>query len=269
MNMINSLLTATYGTLFTFFCTVAGASAVFLERKNKVCPSKRALRLCFGFASGVMMAASVWSLLLPAMESAEAQGQHPVVTSGVGFLLGGLLIWLIDRKTEKMLRARFASDQDQKASRKRTAMLMIAMTMHNIPEGMAVGLSFALASAHGDMGAMASAMALALGIGLQNLPEGTAISLPMRQSGLSRWHSFGLGSVSGAVEPIFGIASVFLAEKVQTAMPWLLSAAAGAMIFVVASELIPESAEDDPFHFGAIGVMLGFAAMMVMDVALG
>lgn len=265
----NPVLAATYGTLFTFLCTALGAAVVLLGRNNGKHENKSMQNLCFGFASGVMMAASVWSLLMPAMESAENQGQIPWLAAGGGFLLGGVLLWLVDKMLERIYSRRTTNLEDDRGKLKRTAMLIIAVTLHNIPEGMAVGLAFALASMSHDTGAMATATALALGIGLQNIPEGAAIALPLRKSGMGRLKSFACGSVSGFVEPVFGIAAVLLASSVQAAMPWLLSIAAGAMIFVVASELIPESTEGEGSHIGAAGVMAGFVIMMILDVALG
>ncbi len=263
------VLIATYGTLFTFLCTTLGAALVLLGRKKTKPDSKDTQCLCFGFASGVMMAASVWSLLMPAMESAKSQGQIPWIPAGGGFLLGGLLLWAVDKTLERIYEKKLGNLGDERSRRKRTAMLVIAVTLHNIPEGMAVGLAFALAATTHDSGALAAAVALALGIGLQNIPEGAAISLPLRKEGIGRFQSFAAGSLSGFVEPVFGIAAVLLAGSVQSLMPWLLSIAAGAMVFVIASELIPESAEGDHPHFGAMGVMAGFVIMMVMDVALG
>lgn len=268
MNPTNPILVATYGTLFTFLCTTLGAAVVFLGRAKSKRDSRDMQNLCFGFASGVMMAASVWSLLMPAMESAESQGQIPWIPAGIGFLGGGILLWAVDKLLERFFTKNFIESACH-GKHKRTAMLVIAVTLHNIPEGMAVGLAFALASAGNDAGAMAAAVALAIGIGLQNIPEGAAISLPLRNAGLGRLQSFACGSLSGFVEPVFGLAAVLLASSVQSVMPWLLSTAAGAMIFVIASELIPESNEGEHPHYGAIGVMLGFVIMMVMDVALG
>ncbi len=269
MNSASPLLIATYGTLFTFLCTTLGAAVVLFGRKKAGGGSKDMQNLCFGFASGVMMAASVWSLLMPAMEHAETLGKTPWIPAGLGFLLGGALLWLVDKLLERIYNKRIPQDGDSRSKRKRTAMLVIAVTLHNIPEGMAVGLAFALACLGNDTGAMASAVALAIGIGLQNIPEGAAISLPLREGGMGKLKSFASGALSGFVEPVFGIAAVLLAGSVQAVMPWLLSIAAGAMIFVVASELIPESAEGKHPHFGVIGVMAGFVIMMVMDVALG
>ena len=170
---------------------------------------------------------------------------------------------------ERFYDRRATGSSDERGKHKRTAMLVIAVTLHNIPEGMAVGLAFALASIGHDTGAMAAAVALAVGIGLQNIPEGAAISLPLRKGGIGRLKSFSAGALSGFVEPVFGIAAVLLAGSVQALMPWLLSIAAGAMIFVIASELIPESTQGEHPHFGVVGVMAGFVIMMVMDVALG
>ena len=209
-----------------------------------------------GFAGGVMTAASVWSLLLPAIEQAEAGPLPAWLPAAAGVSFGAVFLAVLDALLPK-LRRRSAD-----ATRRQNTLLITAITLHNIPEGMAVGLAFALAS---DGEGFAGAAALALGIGIQNFPEGAAISLPMHRMGESRWRSFVGGTLSGIVEPIFGIAVVLVAAGVHALMPWLLSFAAGAMIYVVIEELVPQSNT----RGGVSGFMAGFLIMMILDVALG
>ncbi len=264
--MTRSLLWAAAATGFTFLMTTLGASLVFLFRK-KVSGSMQ--RIFLGFAAGVMIAASVFSLLLPAMEEAEEMGIPGWMPSAGGFILGIGFMLLLD---VLMPHLHLGAKQPEglHSSLRRTALLVSAVTLHNIPEGMAVGLTFALAAQHsGDLSDLSGAAVLALGIGIQNFPEGTAISLPLRQEGMSRRRSFFWGSMSGVVEPIFGILVVLLAGWIQPAMPWLLSFAAGAMLYVVVEELIPEAHLGDHSNTGTLAVMGGFLLMMVLDVALG
>ena len=209
-----------------------------------------------GFAGGVMTAASVWSLLLPAIEQAEAGPLPAWLPAAAGVSFGAVFLAVLDALLPK-LRRRSAD-----ATRRQNTLLFTAITLHNIPEGMAVGLAFALAS---DGEGFAGAAALALGIGIKNFPEGAAISLPMHRMGESRWRSFVGGTLSGIVEPIFGIAVVLVAAGVHALMPWLLSFAAGAMIYVVIEELVPQSNT----RGGVSGFMAGFLIMMILDVALG
>lgn len=264
--MTRSLLWAAAATGFTFLMTTLGASLVFLFRK-KVSGSMQ--RIFLGFAAGVMIAASMFSLLLPAMEEAEEMGIPGWIPSAGGFLLGIGFMLLLD---VLMPHLHLGAKQPEglHSSLRRTTLLVSAVTLHNIPEGMAVGLTFALAAQHsGDLSDLSGAAALALGIGIQNFPEGTAISLPLRQEGMSRVKSFFWGSMSGVVEPIFGILVVLLAGWIQPAMPWLLSFAAGAMLYVVVEELIPEAHLGEHSNTGTLAVMGGFLLMMVLDVALG
>ena len=230
--------------------------------------SENTQRAFLGFAAGVMIAASVWSLLIPAMEEAEAAGMPGWLPTAGGFVLGVGFLLLLD-----VILPHLHPDAKQpeglSSHWRRSTLLVLAVTMHNIPEGMAVGLSFALAAQHGDPSALAAAMALALGMGIQNFPEGAAISLPLRQEGLSTRRSFAYGSLSGLVEPVFGLLTVLIAGSIQPLMPWLLSFAAGAMLFVVVEELIPEAHLGEHSHIGTFGVMAGFLVMMVLDTALG
>ena len=257
------LLYAALGTGFTCLATVLGAATVFFFRRDL---SATIQRIFLGFAAGVMIAASVWSLLIPAMEMAEEQGGGVLLPVGGGFLLGGVFLLALDGLLPHL---HPGSDQPEglPAKLRRTTMVVLAVTLHNIPEGMAVGLSFAIAAQEG--GALAGAIALALGMALQNFPEGVAVSLPLRSQGASRGRSFLCGAASGVVEPIFGLLTVLAAGSITPVMPWILSFAAGAMIYVVVEELIPEAHLGEHSHTGTISVMTGFLVMMLLDVMLG
>ena len=246
---MRSFYMAAGGTLFTFLMTALGAAFVFCLR-NQI--SERLNRLCLGFAAGVMSAAAVFSLLLPAME--QAPGGAATITAG--FLLGAALMMALDALLDRLCAAK------GEVSRRRLLM-MAAVTLHNIPEGMAVGLAFALA-AQGE--GLAAACALALGIGVQNIPEGAAIALPLRQGGMSRGKSFALGALSGAVEPLFGVLAVLVAWAVLPVMPLVMSAAAGAMMWVVMAEMLPQAGRE---RDGALAALFGYILMMALDIALG
>lgn len=264
-HMGQALLWATSGTAFTFGMTTLGAALVFFFRRQIHAGVQRVF---LGFAAGVMIAASVWSLLIPAIAQAEASGWPGWVPAAGGFALGVAFLMLLDSLLPH-LHVGGGPPEGLSASWKRTTLLVLAVTLHNIPEGMAVGLSFALAAQHGMDGALPAAMALALGIGIQNFPEGAAISLPLRQEGLSVGRSFAYSSLSGVVEPIFGILVVLISGFIQPLMPWLLSFAAGAMLYVVVEELIPEAHLGEHSNVGTLGVIAGFLVMMILDVALG
>ncbi len=253
---MNPIASASAGTLFTFLMTALGAALVFAMRGGV---SARAQRICMGFAAGVMNAAAVFSLLLPGADRAAQLGQTPWLTLTAGFLSGALVMLACDA----MLRRLRAMQRAGEGARRR-ALMLAAVTLHNIPEGMAVGLAFA--SAQRTPGAMAGAAALALGIGLQNFPEGAAVSLPLLQSGMGRARSFLLGALSGAVEPLFGVLAVLAAQRMTAAMPALMAAAAGAMMLVTAQEMTPEAASG---REGMAAMMAGYAVMMMMDLALG
>ena len=263
--MGQTLLWAAGGTGFTFFMTTVGAALVFFFRKSA---SVRTQRIFLGFAAGVMIAASVWSLLIPAIEEAEAAGQVGWIPAAGGFALGVAFLIGLDSLLPH-LHPGSKEAEGPHTEWKRTTLLVFAVTLHNIPEGMAVGLSFALAAQQGGEAALPAALALALGIGIQNFPEGAAISLPLRQEGMSRTKAFLCGSLSGVVEPIFGILVVLIAGSVAPLMPWMLSFAAGAMVYVVVEELIPEAHLGEHSNVGTLGVMAGFLVMMILDVALG
>ena len=262
---MNALLYAVLGTGFTFAMTTLGAAAVFIFRKSA--PSDRLERCSLGFAAGVMIAASVWSLLIPAIDKAEQLGSVGWIPAAGGFSLGVVFLMLLD----KLLPAFHAGADRPEGVRRslgHTAMLIFAITLHNIPEGMAVGVAFALAANQKSEMLLASAAALALGMGIQNFPEGAAISIPLMQSGMSKRKAFFLGMLSGLVEPAAGILTVFIAGAAMQLLPWLLSFAAGAMLYVVVEELIPE-AKLEGSHIGTFGAMSGFLIMMILDVALG
>ena len=263
--MHTAVLWAAAGTGLPLLMTTLGAGLVFFFRKQF---SAGLQRVFLGFAAGVMIAAAVWSLLIPAIDQAEAAGLLGWVPAAGGFLLGvGFLIAMDSLLPHLHIGAK--QPEGLSAPWKRTTLLFTAVTLHNIPEGMAVGLSFALAAQGGQAAGYTAAMALALGIGIQNFPEGAAISLPLRQEGKSVGRAFWMGSLSGVVEPIFGVLTVLIAGSIQPLMPWLLSFAAGAMIYVVVEELIPEAHLGEHSHVGTLGVIFGFVVMMILDVALG
>ncbi len=265
--MQTALLYAAAGTGFTFLMTTLGSSLVFFFRKQA---GHNIQRIFLGFAAGVMIAASVWSLLMPAIEQAEESGIPGWLPAAGGLVLGVAFLMLMDSLLPH-LHPGASEPEGAPSSWRRTTLMVLAVTLHNIPEGMAVGLSFALAAqaSQGGTAALSAAAALALGIGIQNFPEGAAISLPLRQEGMSRGRAFLYGSLSGIVEPIFGILIVLIAGSIQPLMPWMLSFAAGAMLYVVVEELIPEAHLGEHSNTGTLGVMAGFLIMMILDVALG
>ncbi len=256
---------ATLGIAFIFIMTTAGAAMVFFFKQAMGDLFKR---IFLGFAAGVMIAASVWSLLIPAIDEAEATGIPGWIPAAVGFLAGGLFLLLIDNLIPHL---HLDSDKPEglRASWKRTTMLVFAVTLHNIPEGLAVGLAFGFALKGGNPALVASAMGLAIGIGLQNFPEGAAISLPLKQEGMKSPKAFLMGTLSGAVEPVFAAIGIILASQLTAIMPWFLAFAAGAMIYVVVEELIPEAQLGSHSNVGTIALMIGFVIMMILDVALG
>ncbi len=258
---------ALMATIFTWFMTALGAGVVFFFKKiNKV-----VLNGMLGFAAGVMIAASFWSLLAPAIEMADAAGGIPAwVQATVGFLAGGFVLWLID-KTLPHLHLGFEMKDAEgiKTSWHRSTLLILAITLHNAPEGLAVGVAFGAVAVGSPSATLAGAIALAIGIGIQNFPEGAAVSIPLRREGFSRMKSFWYGQLSGIVEPIFGVIGAIAVISMQAILPYALAFAAGAMIFVVVEELIPEAQLDRKTDVATIGAMLGFAVMMSLDVALG
>lgn len=265
--LIQALVWAALGCGFTWLMTTAGAAAVFFVRGDE--PSTH--RIFLGFAAGVMIAASVWSLLNPAIEQAEELGQIGWVPAAGGFLLGVAFLLALDTFLPH-LHPGGDEPEGVRTGWKRTTLLVSAVTLHNIPEGMSVGLLFAMAaqsSGPAQDAFFGMAMALAVGMGLQNFPEGAAVSLPLAREGLGRGKAFVLGSLSGIVEPIFGIGVVLVSGWITPFMPWMLAFAAGAMIYVVVEELIPEANLGEHSNVGTLGVIAGFVLMMVLDVALG
>ena len=253
------------GLLIPLLGTMLGAAFVFLMKDEM---SPRLQKSLLGFASGVMVAASVWSLLIPAMQMEEAKGAWAVLPAAVGFLLGIAFLLTLDELTPH-LHIGTDTPEGPRSHLSRTAMLALAVTIHNLPEGMAVGVVFAGAE-EGAVGlSVASALAVSIGIAIQNVPEGAIISMPMRAAGNSKWRSFIIGSLSGAVEPLGGLAVVLLASLITPALPYFLAFAAGAMIYVVIEELIPEASEGEHSNLSTIGFAIGFVLMMILDVVMG
>ena len=263
--MSHALAWVAGGTGFTFLMTTLGAAMVFFFRKAV---SANIQRIFLGFAAGVMIAASVWSLLIPAMEEAQAAGVAGWLPAGGGFVLGVAFLMLLDSLLPH-LHPGAKQAEGLNSSWQRSTMLMLAVTLHNIPEGMAVGLAFALAAQHNDSSAYAAAMALAVGMGIQNFPEGAIISMPLRAEGESKGKAFAGGVLSGVVEPIGAVVTILAAQLVIPALPYLLSFAAGAMLYVVVEELIPEMSQGRHSNLGTVFFAVGFSVMMVLDVALG
>ncbi len=262
----NPVVLALFATLFTWGVTAAGASMVFFFKTI----NQRILNSMLGFAAGVMIAASFWSLLKPAIEMSEANGGIPWVPAVIGFLSGGLFLFLVDKLLPHLhLGLEIDKAEGIKTSWQRSVLLVLAITLHNIPEGLAVGVAFGALASNSDPATIAGAVALAFGIGLQNFPEGAAVSIPLRREGFSRTKSFLYGQFSGLVEPLAGVLGAYLVLMIKPMLPYALSFAAGAMIFVVVEELIPESQAGDKTDLSTAGAMIGFATMMLLDVALG
>ena len=263
---INPVVLALAATLFTWFITALGSSMVFFFKSI----NKKLLNAMLGFAAGVMIAASFWSLLNPAIAMAEESAKTPWIPAVIGFLSGGAFLLLVD-KILPHLHLGLSVDKAEgiKTSWQRSVLLVLAITLHNIPEGLAVGVAFGALANNPDTGMLAGAIALALGIGLQNFPEGAAVSIPLRREGFSRLKAFNYGQLSGIVEPIAGVIGAYMVLTIEPLLPYALSFAAGAMIFVVVEELIPESQSGHETDLSTIGAMLGFATMMLLDVALG
>jgi len=261
----NPIVQALIATLFTWLMTTVGASFV-LGMKDI---DRRLVELMLGFAAGVMIAASVWSLLIPAMDLAEADGLPRWMPALLGFIVGGLFMFGLDRILPHV-HPGLSSEHAEglTTSWSRSTLLFAALTLHNIPEGLAVGVAFGAVGQEGGT-TLAAAAALALGIGIQNLPEGTAVSLPLRGSGMSRSKSFVYGSLSGIVEPIAALVGAAAVAAARPILPYILAFAAGAMIYVVVEEVIPESQRGKNTDLATGGAMTGFALMMVLDVALG
>jgi len=261
------LLQALLATLFTWIMTALGASIVFVSRRI----GSKLLDSMLGFAAGVMIAASFWSLLAPGIEMAESLGHIPWLTAVIGFLSGGIFMRLIDKFLPHLHPGLAMSEKEGlKTSWQRSTLLVLAITLHNIPEGLAVGVAFGAVAAHLPSATLGGALALAIGIGIQNFPEGTAVAMPLRREGMSQWKSFMYGQASGLVEPIAGVLGALFVLHMQNILPYALCFAAGAMIFVVVEELIPESQRNHKnIDIVTMFTMAGFAVMMVLDVALG
>ncbi len=262
----NPVMQALFATIFTWFVTALGAAMVFFFKEIK----KNVLDIMLGFAAGVMIAASFWSLLAPAIEMSEQLGKNPWLTAASGFLSGGVFLFIVDKI---MPHLHLGLDIDKAegihTSLKRSILLVLAITLHNIPEGLAVGVAFGAAAIHQTNATIGGAIALAIGIGLQNFPEGAAVSIPLRREKLTRTKSFFYGQASGIVEPIAGVFGAWLVTVFIKILPFALSFAAGAMIYVVIEELIPESQLNSETDWSTMGAMIGFTVMMVLDVALG
>ena len=263
---LSPVLQALIATLFTWFVTALGAALVFFFKTI----NRKVLDGMLGFAAGVMIAASYWSLLAPAIEMAEGGSLPAWIPATTGFLLGGLFLYIAD-KLIPHLHLGFPMDEAEgpKTSWHRSILLVMAITLHNIPEGLAVGVAFGALASDLPSATMAGAVALALGIGIQNFPEGAAVSVPLRREGFSRLKSFWYGQASGMVEPIAGVLGAAAVILIKPILPYALSFAAGAMIYVVVEELIPESQLEKNTDIATMGAMGGFAVMMTLDVALG
>lgn len=266
--MQNPVFLALLATLFTWAMTALGAALVFFFKTI----NQRVLNMMLGFASGVMIAASFWSLLAPAIELAQDSPFPPWFVAAAGFILGAGFLWLADRLMPHIhFNAPEGQEEGIHTHLRRSILLVFSITLHNIPEGLAVGVAFGALSGVITPEAMLPAMAVAIGIGIQNFPEGAAVSIPLRREGLSRSKSFFYGQASGIVEPIAGVLGAFLVIIVRPILPYALSFAAGAMIYVVIEELIPAAQEGDhrSTDLATIGAIVGFTAMMILDVALG
>ena len=264
--LLSPVIQALLATMFTWAVTLLGAAAVFFVRT----PGRRLLDAMLGFAAGVMIAASCWSLLIPAIEMGGAYGRLAWLPAAIGFLVGGICLRSID-----MFLPHIHPDDPHGTPEgipttwRRTLLMVIAVTLHNFPEGLAVGVAFGAAAAGDPSYTLAGAIALALGIGLQNFPEGMAVSLPLRRAGLSRGRSFWYGQLSGAVEPLAGILGALAAVTFQALLPYALGFAAGAMIFVAVEDAVPESQSGGNRDAATMGALAGFMVMMILDVALG
>lgn len=262
---LNHVVQALLATLFTWFVTALGAGLVFFFKRI----NRTVLDAMMGFAAGVMIAASFWSLLNPAIDMAEGMGITPWIPAVFGFLAGGAFLWIADRIIPHLHPGQpIENAEGPNSSFQRSVLLVLAITLHNIPEGLAVGVAFGALAANLPSASLAGAVALAIGIGLQNFPEGTSVSVPLRREGITRGRAFWYGQLSGMVEPVAGVLGALLVVVVRPILPYALAFAAGAMIYVVVEELIPES-QTEHTDVATVGAMLGFAVMMTMDVALG
>jgi zinc transporter, ZIP family len=267
LQQFNPVMQALIATLFTWGVTAAGAALVFFTKAV----NRKVMDSMLGFAAGVMIAASFWSLLAPGIEMAEQLGHIPWLTAAIGFMGGGVFMRLTD-KFLPHLHPGLSIDKKEgiKTSWQKSTLLVLAITLHNIPEGMAVGVAFGAVAANLPSATIGGAIALAIGIGIQNFPEGTAVSMPLRREGMSKRKSFFMGQASGIVEPIAGVIGALFVLKMQHILPYALCFAAGAMIFVVVEEMIPESQRKyENIDLVTMATMIGFSVMMILDVALG
>ena len=262
---LSPVMQAFLATLFTWGVTMLGASIVFFFREVK----KGIMDALLGFSAGVMIAASFWSLLSPAIDMANSMNMISWLVVFLGFFSGGLLLFLGDKIYDLMQKKGGKKDNTTSHKLKRCLMLVFSITLHNIPEGLVIGVAFGSLAYNLEGSNLASALTLALGIGLQNFPEGSAVSLPLRREGYSRKKAFFFGQLSGIVEPIAAVIGAILVLKIQTLLPFLLAFAAGAMIYVVVEELIPESQSNKKKDLMALFTLIGFSIMMILDVALG
>lgn len=263
---LHPVLQALLATCFTWAMTAAGAAVVFTTKDI----SRRVLDAMLGFAAGVMIAASYWSLLAPAIEMSEGKDIPSWVPAVSGFLIGGIFLRLVDRVLPHLHLGFLTGEAEGlKTNWRRSTLLVMAITLHNIPEGLAVGVAFGALAAGLPVATLGAAIALAIGIGIQNFPEGLAVSLPLRREGLSRRKSFWYGQLSGVVEPIAGVIGAAAVIVAQPILPYALAFAAGAMIFVVIEELVPEAQRGGNTDLATMGGMVGFAVMMLLDVAFG
>ncbi len=266
MNNLHPIVQTLIATIFTWGMTALGAGTVFLTKNA----SKKLLDMMLGFAAGVMTSASYWSLLAPALEMSKGKNVPAWLPPAVGFLIGGITLRIVD-KILPHLHVGFSIEESEgiKTSWHKGILLVLAITLHNIPEGFAVGVAFGAVAAKLPSATLAGAIALAIGIGIQNFPEGLAVSMPLRQEGLSRLKSFWYGQLSGMVEPIAAVIGVISVMLTQSILPYALSFAAGAMLFVVVEEVIPESQRGKNTDLATMGAMIGFVIMMILDVGLG
>ncbi len=261
---IDPTLAALYATLFTWGLTALGASVVFLFKSM----NRTLLDGMLGFTGGVMVAASYWSLLAPAIEMSEGDGFLKVIPAAVGFILGAFFLFGLDKALPHM-HINFTKTEGVKSPWQRTTLLVLAITMHNIPEGLAIGVLFGGVAAGIPEASIAAAVTLAIGIGIQNFPEGIAVSMPLRRMGMSRWKSFVYGQSSAAVEPVAAVVGAIAVTFFTPLLPYALAFAAGAMIFVVVEEVIPETQQENNTDIATLGFIGGFVVMMTLDVALG
>ena len=269
----SAILQALIGGLFTWLLTAIGATLVFFFKSS----NRKVLDMCLGFTGGVMIAASFWSLLSPAIATVEKQQELGITdlpiwfAPAIGFLLGALFLYFLDKKVPHLhLFESVENAEGPKTDLKKTELLVLAIALHNIPEGLAVGVAFGALASGMDIGMeMGGAIALAIGMGLQNAPEGFAVSMPLRRQGLSKFKSWQWGQLSAIVEPIFAVIGAAIVISVYPILPYALSFAAGAMIFIVIEEVIPESQRGGNADLASIGLILGFIVMMILDVSLG